>query len=108
MTELAEAKNESEDDVVKRLSGNLDGWRARIDELLVQFDLAEHEVRDQVRKHIDLTENVYLAAWSRLSDVHSDAQSNVKTLCAGTEELIRDLQKVFEAAEDALRRGRTK
>ena len=98
--------NESDDDSVETLSRTLDSWRARIDELLVQFDLAGHEVRDQVRKQIDVTENVYLAARSRLSDVHRDADFNIKTLCGGTERLIRDLQQAFEAAEAAFHRGR--
>ena len=98
--------DESDEDAVERLGQVLDGWRARMDELLVQFDLAGHEVRDRVRKNIDLTENVYLAARSRLSDVHGDAHSNVKTLCAGTEKLIHDLQETFQAAEAAFQRGR--
>ena len=98
--------NESDDDAVETLSRTLDSWRARIDGLLVQFDLAGHEVRDRVRKHIDLTENVYLAARSRLSDVHRDADFNIKTLCGGTERLIRDLQQAFQAAQAAFHRGR--
>jgi hypothetical protein len=99
--------DESDDDVVERLGHALDGWRARIDALLVQIDLAGHEVRDRVRKDIDLSENVYLAARSRLSDAHGDATSNVKTLCAGTEKLLRDLRAAFQAAEAAFHRGRT-
>ena len=98
--------NDSDEDTVEILSRTLDGWRARIDELLVQFDLAGHEVRDQARKNIDLAENVYLAARSRLSDAHRDAHSNIKTVCGGTEKLIVDLQEAFQAAEAAFRRGR--
>jgi outer membrane protein TolC len=73
----------------------------------VQFDLAGHEVRDRVRKNIDLAENVYLAARSRLSDAHHDVHAEVKTICDGTESLIRDLQQAVEAAEAAFHRGRT-
>jgi hypothetical protein len=98
--------NESDDAVVERLGHTLDGWRARIDELWVQFDLAEHEVRDQVRKRIDVTENVYLAARSRFSDVRRDATSNVNGLCDGTEKLLIDLRQVYDSAGAALRRGR--
>jgi hypothetical protein len=92
---------------VETLSRTLDGWRARIDGLLVQFDLAGHEVRDRVRKHIDVTENVYLAARSRLSDARRDTHADIKTVRSGTERLIRDLQEAFQAAEAALHRGRT-
>jgi hypothetical protein len=98
--------NDSDGDAVETLSRTLDGWRARIDELLVQFDLAGHEVRDRVRKDIDLTENVYLAARSRLSDARRDVDADMKTVCSGTETLIRDLQQAFQAAEAAFHRGR--
>jgi hypothetical protein len=98
---------ESDGDAVETLSRTLDGWRARIDELLVQFDLAGHEVRDRVRKNLDLTENVYLAARSRLSDARHDAHADLQTVCSGTERLIRDLQQAFQAAESAVRRSRT-
>ena len=98
--------NESDDDAVEALSRSLDTWRARIDGLLVQFNLAEHEVRDRVRKNIDLTENVYVAARSRLSDLHHDVHGDVKAACGETEKLIRDLQQVVQAAEAAFQRGR--
>jgi hypothetical protein len=98
--------NKSDDDAVETLSRTLDSWRARIDGLLVQSDLAGHEVRDRVRKHIDVTENVYLAARSRLSDARRDAHADVKTVCGGTERLIRDLQQAFQAAQAAFHRGR--
>jgi len=99
--------DESEDVLVERLGHTLDGWRARIDELWVQFDLAGHEVRDQVRKRIDVTENVYLAARSHFSDVRRDAASNAKGLCDGTEKLLVDLRHMYESAEAAFRRGRS-
>jgi hypothetical protein len=99
--------NDLDGDAVEMLSGTLNSWRARIDELLVQADLAGHEVRDRVRKHVDIAENVYLAARSRLSDARRDAHEDVKTVRSGTERLVSDLQQAFEAAEAALRRGRT-
>jgi outer membrane protein TolC len=99
-----EAGDRKTSDTFETLSSTLDGWRARIDELLVQFDLAEHEVRDRVRKHIDVTENVYLAARSQLADARRDAHADVETVCRGTEKLIRDLQQAFQAAEAAFHR----
>ena len=94
-------------DAVEVPSPTLNGWRTRLDEVLVQADLAGHEARDRVRRHVNLAENVYLAARSRLSDARRDAHPEVKTVRSGTERLVRDLQRVFEAAEAALRRGRT-
>ena len=99
------ATAELESDAATTLSRTLDAWRGRIDGLLVQFDLAEHEVRDRVRKHLDLTENVYLAARSRLSDVRGDAHQNMETFWRGTNKLFADLEEAFQAAEAAFHRG---
>ena len=99
-------KKESDGDAVESLNRALEGLGARIDGLLVQFDLAGDEVRDRVRANIDLTENVYLAARSRLVDVPRDASVSLKTFRGGVEKLIQDLQAAFEAAEAAFRRGR--
>ena len=85
---------------VGTVSRTLDGWRARIDELLVQIDLGGHDVRDRVRKEIDLTENAYLAARSRLSDVPADVHADITTV-------MEDLQRAFQAAEAAFHRGRS-
>jgi len=109
MPELVKSEHpekESAPDEVEKLGHSLDEWRARIDELLVQVDLAGLEGRDVVRKYVDLTENAYLAARSQFSDVRRDAATNVNTLCEGTDKLIQDLQRVYESAEAALRRGR--
>jgi len=110
MPELASTdrpQNESEHDVIERLSRTLDEWRGRIDELMVQFDLAGLDVRERLGKHRDQVENAYLAARSRLSDVHRDATSNVNSFWEGTEKLVRDVQSVYEAAEAALHRDGT-
>ena len=101
------AATDSEGEGAETLSRTLDGWRARIDDLLVQVDLAGMEIRDRVRKDIDITENVYLAARSRLSDARGDAHTDMKTACRGTERLIDDLQQAFHTAEAAFHRGRT-
>ncbi len=105
MPELTSTDNEAGHDTVERLNRTLDEWRGRIDELLVQVDLAGHEVRDTLRKQIDATENAYLAARSQLSQVRQDATNDAGSLCEGTEKLIRDLQHVYEAAAAALKRG---
>ena len=92
--------------VIERLRHTLDEWRARIDELGVQLDLAALDVRDEIRKRMEITENVYLATRSRLADLGRDAGSNLSSARQGTEQLLRDLQHAYEAAEAVVRRGR--
>ena len=103
---IEKSKTEPESDVAGSLTRALDGWRSRIDEVLVQFDLAGLDARDEVRKQVNLVENVYLAARSRLSTVHDDASSSASSVCADTEKLIRDLKQAFEAAQAAFHRTR--
>ena len=68
LEERAAEPLENKSDVFERLSSSLEQWRARIDELVVQLDLATHDGRDEVRKKVDIAQNVFLAAHSKLSD----------------------------------------
>ena len=86
-------------DVFERLSSSLQGWRARIDELMVQLDLATLDGRDEVHKKVDIAQNVYLAAHSKLSDARADARSSLASLEEGLGQLLRDLGRVYEEAE---------
>ena len=93
-------------DAVARISRNLDEWRARIDELIVHADLASLDIRETVRKRLEITENVYLAARSRLSDAHRDAKSSAVSLHQGLDQLLRDLRQAYESAEAVVTRSR--
>ena len=57
---------------LEQMSRTLDEWRARIDGLLVQVDLASLDVRDELRQHVHIIENVYLAAKSQLVAIRED------------------------------------
>jgi hypothetical protein len=98
--------DEAPSDVFERVSAALDAWRSRIDELVVQLDLASREGRDELRKRIDLAQNVYLAAQSRLSQAQADLRANVSAAKEGLEHLLRDLASAYEEAEAVLRRAR--
>jgi hypothetical protein len=63
-------------------------------------------MRDEIRKRLDVTQNVYLAARSRLSDARRDTDANVSALRLALEQLLRDLRVAYEAAEDVIRRSR--
>jgi len=73
---------------------------------VVQLDLADLDVRDEIRRRLDTTQNVYLAARSRLSDARSDADTNLSSLRSGLEQLLRDLRDAYDAAEAVVRRSR--
>jgi hypothetical protein len=91
---------------VDQIGKALDGWRSKIDELLVQLDLGQLDLRDEIRTRLDTTQNVYLAARSRLSDARQDAGANVNSLRTALEKLLHDLEAAYEAAEAVVRRSR--
>ncbi len=93
-------------DLLQQLGNALDGWRSKIDELRVQLDLADLDVRDEIRKRLDTAQNVYLAARSRLSDAQHDAGSNLGSVRQGVEQLLSDLRLAYDSAEAVVRRSR--
>ncbi len=83
----------------------LDEWRGRIDELRLQLDLASMDARDQLRERLDVAENAYLAAKTGLADARRDTAASLHEARLGVEQLLRDLERAFEAAEDVVRRA---
>src|SRR5665213_2368365 len=92
-------------DTTERFTQTLDAWRARIDELAVQVDLASLDVRDDLRRRLEVTENVYLATRSRLSDARQDAKTNVAGILRGVEQLLHDLRRAYNDAEAVIDRS---
>ena len=88
-----------------RIGRTLDEWRARIDELVVQLDLANLDLRDEVRKSVNATQNAYLAAHSKLSDARGDACTSLHTLQQSLEKLLRDLARTFVETQAAVKRS---
>jgi hypothetical protein len=105
-TEQSEDDTESQRRGIEQIGRALDGWRSKIDELIVQLDLGNLDMRDEIRRRLDVTQNVYLAARSRLSDAKRDADANVSTLRLALEQLLRDLGAAYDAAEAVVRRSR--
>ena len=58
-TNADQVQTGTEHDTVEKLGHALDEWRTRVDELLVQFDLGASNVRDEVRKRLEIAQNVY-------------------------------------------------
>jgi hypothetical protein len=96
---------EARSDLFQNIGRTLDEWRARTDELVVQLDLANLDLRDEVRKSVDAAQNAYLAAHSKLSDARGDARSGLHALQQSLEKLLRDLARTFEETQAAVRRA---
>ena len=92
---------------IDRLERLLEEWRGKIDELLVQVDLASKDVSEDVRKRATAAENAYLAAKNRLREIPKDADSNVALLRGGVEKLFDDLRQAYQSAEAAVLRSRS-
>jgi len=90
---------------VERLEQVLDEWRARIDDLLVQADLASKDVREAVRAKAEIAENAYLAAKNRLRDIPKDATGNLGSARDGVDKLVDDMRQAYQSAEAVIRRG---
>ncbi len=90
---------------VDRLEHLLDEWRARIDDLLVQADLASKDVAEAVRAKAAVAENAYLAARNRLRDIPKDAGANLGSARDGIDKLVDDMRQAYQSAEAVIRRG---
>ena len=91
---------------IERLERLLDDWRGRIDELLVQADLASKDVSESVRAQANAAQNAFLAAKNQLAKIPKDAGSNIGSLKSGVEKLIDDIRNAYESAEATIRRSR--
>ena len=88
-----------------KLDRLLDDWQARIDELKVQVDLATMDVREDMAKRLEVTENVYLAVRSRLADARHDAGKNMATVRQSVDQLLVDLRRAYDDAEAVVKRS---
>ncbi len=106
MTSTGEQPTIDDKATIERLGQVLDEWRGRIDDLLVQADLASKDASESVRAKANAAQNAYLAAKNQLRRIPKDAGSNLGSLKSGVEKLIDDLRQAYESAEAALRRVR--
>jgi hypothetical protein len=96
---------EEQEQLVDSMTGTLDQWRSRIDELRVQADLAKLDARERATKHLDIAQNACLAAYSKLRVARQDAAVNADTLREGVQRLLHDVREAFEAAQAVITRG---
>ncbi len=99
------AREQETSQLVTSMTGSLDQWRSRIDELKVQVDLARLDTRERATKQLDIAQNACLAAYSKLREAGRDAVTNADTLREGVQKLLNDVKEAFEAAQAVITRG---
>ncbi len=101
------AEEVSPDEVarVNEVMRRLDAWKTRIDELMVQVDLAKLDLREEAAKQLDLARNVNHVAASKLRVAYEDAASNADTLRQGVLEFLHDVDEAFDAVQAVISRG---
>jgi hypothetical protein len=98
--------DKDEHGAIESISRTLDECRTRLDELLVQLDLAKLDVRDEVDHQLEVAENAYLTARSKLSDARLDSGPTVEALQQGLDQLLHDLGRAYAEVDAAVKRGR--
>jgi len=83
---------------VGQLQASLADWRGRIDELLVQLDLASMDVREAFQSELARMENARLALRSGVGYAREDLASVVHADRAAVAEALREIERAFKAA----------
>lgn len=105
MTDSTEAASTSDEKTpIEELQRRLSEWRTRIDELVVQLDLANMELREAFGAELAKLENAGSALRSGLGYASQDVRSVIPTDRAAIGEALRDLERAFQAARASLER----
>ena len=105
-TDNGSVESEIDHDPIERLDSALRDWRTRIDDLKVQLDLAAMDAKDTLDKQLEVAQNAYLAARSRLSQTHN-VGSDLKAVSRDVEAVLHNLKEAFDAVTDVVRRSRS-
>ncbi len=92
-------------DPAERLQHELIEWRGRIDELIVQLDLASMDVRDELSRQLSSAANAGLAALSGLGQLRDDLAADLPSPRETVADVLRDLQRAYAQARAAIERG---
>ena len=80
--------------------------RTRIDELLVQRELAKLDIRDEVDHQVAIAENASSVARSELSEARLDVCSAVEARQRGLDLLLHDLGRAYAEVDAPVTRTR--
>lgn len=98
------ANPEGPHDLAEALQEALTEWRARIDELIVQIDLANMGLRDELSKQLNGAENAGLAARAGLASAVHDLASGVPAQRDAVTAVLQDLRRAVVGARQAFER----
>ena len=91
-------RSEAEHAMLERLEHSRDSRHDCIDDLRRLLDLTELDIRDENRRRVHITDNVSLAARSRLADLRHAATSDLSGMCRALEHLILELERAYRSA----------
>jgi hypothetical protein len=94
------------DDIIESVAHVLGECRTRIDELLVQLDLAKLDIREEVSKRMSVAQNAYLAAKSKVADAKPDVDSAFTAVHQSAERVLRDLALACKEVDAVVKRAR--
>lgn len=93
-------------DAVDRLQEALAAWRSRLDELIVQLDLAGMELRDALSAQLNAAENAGLALRSGLTYAGEDVVGGLGGPRDTIATVLEDLHSAVESAKRAVHEAR--
>ena len=107
MTDMSNGQDvnpEGPHDLAEALQETLTQWRARIDELIVQIDLANMGLRDELSKQLNGAENAGLAARAGLTSAVHDLASGATAQRDAVTLMLQDLRRAVQGARQAFER----
>lgn len=88
------------------VEGQLDDWKARIDQLEVQAHLGQMEARGEIEPLLEQMRNRLLDARQQLDRVGGAAGDAVSTVSDGVKSALDDLRKALSDAAERITPGR--
>lgn len=102
----AEPKTEAERNaLLHKLTGTLQDWHARLDEMRVQIDLAELDSRADLRRQFETAQNAWLAAKKELEGIGRAGGSGIEAIRRSVDDAIRSVRAAVDAATAVVKRS---
>ena len=80
----------------------LDDWKACVDALWVQLEMAKLKMSEQAALQLELAHHVNQVTAPKLRVAYRDAMENTEILREGVESLLHDVKDIFDAVQSAM------